>query len=187
MQKVVILDRDGVINYDSVNYIRSPAEWLPIEGSLEAIASLHANGYRVFVITNQSGLARGFFSVAVLEAIHRKMLSAVEQSGGRIERVFYCPHHPDEHCQCRKPQTGLVDQLKSYLKSDLPGVPFIGDSLTDLQTAYASGCLPILVETGKGQQTLRSLTDPLPLVFKDLAASARWIITENGSIPTHPG
>ena len=187
MQKVVILDRDGVINYDSVNYIRSPAEWLPIEGSLEAIASLHAVGYRIFVITNQSGLARGFFSLEVLEAIHNKMLSTVERAGGRIEQVFYCPHHPDDHCSCRKPEIGLVDQLKSYLGSDLAGAPFVGDSLSDLLAAKASGCVPVLVKTGKGQQTLSALSAPLPLVFKDLAEFSRWIIDEGGVLSTHPG
>ena len=187
MQKVVILDRDGVINHDSENYIRSPAEWLPIEGSLEAIAKLYSAGFRIFVITNQSGIARGYLSAESLQAIHQKMLLAVEQSGGRIERVFFCPHHPQDGCQCRKPQTGLIDQLRNYLQTDITGTPFVGDSLSDLQVAHASGCLPILVKTGKGQQTLRNLTAPLPLVFSDLAASAQWIIDETGAWPTRPG
>lgn len=187
MQKIVILDRDGVINYDSDDYIRSPEEWLPMEGSLEAIAHLHKAGYRIFVVSNQSGLARGIIKPEALEAIHEKMTLAVQQSGGQLERIFYCPHHPDDHCACRKPKTGLLEQLVSYLRFDIGGTPFIGDSLTDLQAAQSFGCLPILVRTGNGQETLAKLTAPLPLVFNDLAATAEWLINQTGPVSTHPG
>ena len=175
MRKIVILDRDGVINHDSDDYIRSPEEWLPIAGSLEAIARLHHCGFRIFVVTNQSGVARKYFSLDTLAAIHTKMIDAVVAYGGEIERIFYCPHHPDDHCQCRKPKTGLIDQLEDHLCFKLEGEPVVGDSLTDLQAARQSGCLPILVKTGKGQRTLRQLSAPLPKIFADLATFSEWI------------
>jgi len=187
MHKIVILDRDGVINHDSDDYIRSPEEWLPIAGSMEAIAHLHRCGFRIFVVTNQSGVARKYFSADTLAAIHTKMINAVESCGGMIERIFYCPHHPHDNCECRKPKTGLIKQLETHLNFKLEGEPFVGDSLTDLQAARDSGCLPILVKTGKGQLTLAQLTVPLPEVFADLAAFTKWITGQGPFITTHPG
>ncbi|WP_296750827.1 D-glycero-beta-D-manno-heptose 1,7-bisphosphate 7-phosphatase [Thiobacillus sp.] len=152
--KLIILDRDGVINFGSAQFIKSPEEWKPIPGSLEAIARLTREGWRVVVATNQSGLARGLFEMATLNAIHAKMHKAVAQAGGRIEAVFYCPHSADMECSCRKPKPGLFDEIAARYGQDLQDVPAIGDSLRDLQAAAEVGCLPMLVETGKGRKTL---------------------------------
>jgi D-glycero-D-manno-heptose 1,7-bisphosphate phosphatase len=152
--KLIILDRDGVINFDSDQFIKSPDEWKPIPGSLEAIARLTREGWRVVVATNQSGLARGLFEMATLNAIHAKMHKAVAQAGGRIEAVFYCPHAADMNCDCRKPKSGLFDEIAARYGRDLHGVPAIGDSLRDLQAAASVGARPLLVRTGKGEKTL---------------------------------
>ena len=170
---LVILDRDGVINEDSDHYIRSPEEWIPIPGSIEAIARLAKAGYRIAVATNQSGLARGYFDAATLAAMHKKMHSLVEAAGGRIDYVAVCPHGPDDACTCRKPAPGLIREIGEHFGRELAGVPAIGDSLRDLLAAEALGCAPILVRTGKGLSTLRAhgpqLRD-LP-VYDDLAAA----------------
>jgi D-glycero-D-manno-heptose 1,7-bisphosphate phosphatase len=155
----VILDRDGVINEDSDAYIKSPQEWVPIEGSIEAIADLHVNGYKVVVATNQSGLARNLFDEFELAKIHQKMCSVVEEAGGFIDGIFFCPHGPDENCGCRKPKTGLLEAIAEEFDISLEGVPFIGDSLKDVQAAKAAKCFPILVQTGKGNQTLAAMND----------------------------
>lgn len=152
--KLIILDRDGVINFDSDKFIKSPDEWKPIPGSLEAVARLNQNGYRVVVASNQSGVGRGLFDMATLNAIHAKMHKALAQFGGRIDAVFYCPHAADSQCGCRKPRPGLFQQIAERFHLDLSGVPAIGDSLRDLQAAAEVGCLPMLVETGKGRKTL---------------------------------
>jgi len=152
--KLIILDRDGVINFGSDQFIKSPDEWKPISGSLEAIARLTREGWRVVVATNQSGLARGLFEMATLNAIHSKMHKAVAQAGGRIEAVFYCPHAADMNCDCRKPKSGMFDEIAARYGSDLRGVPAIGDSLRDLQAAANVGASPWLVRTGKGERTL---------------------------------
>jgi D-glycero-D-manno-heptose 1,7-bisphosphate phosphatase len=152
--KLIILDRDGVINFDSDQFIKSPDEWKPIPGSLEAIARLTREGWRVVVATNQSGLARGLFEMATLNAIHAKMHKAVAQAGGRIEAVFYCPHAADMNCDCRKPRSGLFDEIAARYGRDLQDVPAIGDSLRDLQAAASVGASPWLVRTGKGERTL---------------------------------
>lgn len=159
--KYIILDRDGVINIDSDNYIRRPEEWHPIPGSLEAIAKLYQAGYTIVVATNQSGLERGYFTQETLDAIHQKMLSMVSKAGGHIEHIFFCPHSPDTHCVCRKPKPGLVHQFESIYGVSCEKItpPFVGDSLRDLQAAVASGCQPILVKTGKGLATLEKLVD----------------------------
>lgn len=170
--KIVILDRDGVINFDSDQFIKSPAEWKPIPGSLEAIARLNQAGYRVVVATNQSGVGRQLFDMDTLNAIHDKMHKAVAAVGGRIDAVFYCPHAADSKCDCRKPQPGMFQRIASCYNIDLTSVPAVGDSLRDLQAAAAAGALPMLVLTGKGQKTQAEggLPDDT-LVFPDLAAA----------------
>jgi D-glycero-D-manno-heptose 1,7-bisphosphate phosphatase len=153
--KVIILDRDGVINEDSDDYIRSAEDWVPIPGSLEAIARLHHAGWRVLVASNQSGLARGYFTIDDLNAMHRKMNRELARHGARIEAVFFCPHAPTDDCQCRKPRPGLLKDIAIRLQLDLTGVPVVGDSLRDVQAAQAVGARPVLVMTGKGGRTLR--------------------------------
>lgn len=176
--KLVILDRDGVINEDSDEYIKGPDEWIPIPGSLEAIATLHQEGYEVVLATNQSGLGRGLFTIEALDQIHGKMLQAVEQAGGKIEAILYCPHHPDENCDCRKPKPGMLLDLQDRLQMDLIGVPFIGDSFRDIEAGLAAGCQPILVMTGKGKATLAKHHDELEQVpvYENLATAVRAII-----------
>jgi D-glycero-D-manno-heptose 1,7-bisphosphate phosphatase len=151
--KLVILDRDGTINEDSDQYIKSPAEWKPIAGSLEAIARLTQNGWRVAVATNQSGIARGLFDMSTLNAIHTEMHRAVVQAGGRIDAIFFCPHAADSNCECRKPKPGLLREIGSRFGVELDSVPMIGDSLRDVEAAAAVGAQPWLVLTGKGRQT----------------------------------
>ncbi len=171
--RLIILDRDGVINEDSDAYIKSPAEWVPIPGSLVAIARLNHEGWRVVVASNQSGLARGLFDIDTLMRIHEKMLRAVAQLGGAIDAVFFCPHGPEDHCHCRKPKPGLLEDIGARLRVDLRGIPAVGDSRRDLDAAMQVGALPILVRTGKGQQTLAQGTGLLDApVFDDLAAVA---------------
>ena len=151
--KLVILDRDGTINQDSDQYIKSPAEWKPIPGSLEAIARLTQGGWRIAVATNQSGLSRGLFDMSTLNAIHAEMHRAVGQAGGRIDAIFFCPHAADSNCECRKPKPGLLHEVASRFGVDLEGVPMIGDSLRDVTAAAAAGAQPGLVLTGKGRKT----------------------------------
>jgi len=171
--KLVVLDRDGVINLDSDQYIKSPEEWTPIPGSLEAIARLTQAGFRVVVATNQSGLGRGLFDMATLNAMHNKMHKAVNQLGGRIDAVFFCPHAQDAGCACRKPQPGMLLEIAERYKLALADVPVIGDSLRDLQAASAAGARPVLVLTGKGEKTLRAGGLPEGTeIHKDLAAAA---------------
>lgn len=177
MNKLVILDRDGVINQDSDRFIRSPDEWQPIPGSLEAIARLSRAEYKVVVITNQSALARGYYDMETLTAIHAKMLSLLHEKGGKIEAIFFCPHGPDDGCDCRKPLPGLFEELARRSGRDLKGVPAVGDSLRDLVAAVRVGALPVLVKTGKGRRTMKELAGEPALaavphvpVYKDLAA-----------------
>lgn len=153
-KKILLLDRDGVINFDSDDYIKSVAEWIPIPGSLEAIAEASKAGFRIFVVTNQSGLARGYFDQATLDAMHRKLIEGVEAFGGHIEAIYFCPHGPDDQCQCRKPNPGMLLQIQQDHRLNLEGVPLVGDSLKDIQCAHAVGATGILVETGKGLRTL---------------------------------
>lgn len=169
--KLVILDRDGVINQDSPDYIKSADEWLPMPGSLEAIAKLTHAGFQVAVATNQAGLAKGKFDQGALEAMHEKMLGLVEGAGGQIDLIVYCPHHPDENCTCRKPQPGLLREIERELGVPLAGVPFVGDKLSDINAARNAGCKPVLVLTGKGEQTLADYPELNGQVdvYKDLA------------------
>jgi D-glycero-D-manno-heptose 1,7-bisphosphate phosphatase len=171
--KLIILDRDGVINEDSDMYIKSVAEWRPLPGSAEAIAALNHAGYRVVVATNQSGIGRGLFDTATLNQMHAKMNRVVAQAGGHIDAVFFCPHKNDDHCECRKPKPGMYREIARRYERDLTGVIAVGDSLRDLQAAAAVGCQPVLVKTGKGLQTLVAGNLPAgTLVFDDLAAVA---------------
>jgi D-glycero-D-manno-heptose 1,7-bisphosphate phosphatase len=171
--KLVILDRDGVINFDSDKFIKSPEEWKPIPGSLEAIARLTQAGFRVVLATNQSGLGRGLFDMATLNAIHDKMHKAVNQQGGRIDAVFFCPHAQDAGCACRKPQPGMLLEIAARFNVALAEVPAIGDSLRDLQAASSAGARPILVLTGKGEHTLKAGGLPEGTeIHQDLAAAA---------------
>jgi D-glycero-D-manno-heptose 1,7-bisphosphate phosphatase len=176
--KLAILDRDGVINYDSDQYIKSPAEWRPIPGSIEAIARLNQNGYHVAVATNQSGIGRGLFDMATLNAINDKMMEMVFRQGGRIDALFFCPHTAAEECSCRKPRTGMLEEIAARFHTELKGVPSIGDSLKDLQAAETVGAQPILVMTGKGQKTQEDGGMPKKtLVFADLAEASRHLIS----------
>ena len=175
--KLVILDRDGVINHDSASYIKSPEEWKPIAGSLEAIALLNQAGYRVLVATNQSGIGRGLFDMATLNAIHDKMHRALSLVGGRVDGIFYCPHANDAGCACRKPRPGLLDEISKRFGVSLDGVPFIGDSLRDLQAGAAVSAQPVLVLTGKGKKTCKD--GDLPegtVVHADLAEAVRSLL-----------
>ena len=151
--KLIILDRDGVINQDSDAFIKSPDEWIPIPGSLEAIARLNQAGYRVVVATNQSGIARRLFDMATLNAIHQKMHAATQAVGAEIDTIFFCPHTADENCDCRKPKPGMLHEIAKRFDVSLKGVPTVGDSLRDLQAGFICGCVPYLVMTGKGEKT----------------------------------
>ena len=174
--KLVILDRDGVINYDSDQFIKSPDEWRPIPGSLAAIARLNQWGYRVVVATNQSGIGRGLFEMDTLNSIHDKMMKSAAQFGGRIDAVFFCPHTNVDQCDCRKPKPGMLHEIASRYNTDLAGVPLVGDSLRDLQAAAAIGAQPMLVMTGKGVKTVDNPElPPSTLVFPDLAGAVAYI------------
>jgi len=176
--KLIILDRDGVINRDSEQFIKTPDEWRPIPGSLEAIARLNHAGFRVVIATNQSGIGRGLFEMATLNAIHEKMHKALALAGGRIDALFYCPHTADASCECRKPRTGMLKEIGLRFGVDLAGVPCIGDSLRDLTAAAAVGAQPILVLTGKGEQTLREGEFPEnTVIFPDLAFAASALLS----------
>ena len=175
--KLIILDRDGVINFDSAQFIKSPDEWKPIPGSLAAIARLNHAGYRVVVATNQSGVGRGLFEMDTLNAIHEKMLKALAQVGGRIDAIFFCPHTSADNCACRKPKPGMLIEISNRFNTNLSGVPAIGDALRDLQAAVAVGAKPMLVLTGKGKKT--AIDPELPagtLIFPDLAAAVAHLL-----------
>lgn len=170
--KLIILDRDGVINQDSDDYIKSPEEWIPIPGSLEAIARLNHAGYHVVVASNQSGIGRGYFNLETLNQIHQKMHKRLTEVGGVIEAIFFCPHTPDDHCHCRKPAIGMFQTISERMRCSLKNVPFVGDTLTDITTARVAAMSPILVRTGKGERTLeksRAATADVP-VFDNLEA-----------------
>lgn len=177
---VVVLDRDGVINEDSPDYIKSVAEWQPIPGSLEAIAKLTAIGTRVVVVTNQAGLARGLFGQAALDRIHEHMTQAVRGAGGELAGIYYCPHHPNAGCDCRKPRPGLLRQAERDLGVTLEGVPFVGDKTSDVEAAQAVKARPILVRTGNGRETERALAGSDVEVFDDLATAVGALLREQG-------
>jgi len=180
--KLVIIDRDGVINEDSDAYIKSAEEWVPIPGSLEAIALLNQSGFRVVVATNQSGIGRGLFDMQSLNAIHARMHRALAAIGGRIDAVFFCPHTSEDNCICRKPKPGMFLQIGKRYGVELAGTPAIGDSTRDLEAAALAGCMPLLVRTGKGEATLASGKLPSgTIVFDNLAMAARHVITLDGT------
>jgi D-glycero-D-manno-heptose 1,7-bisphosphate phosphatase len=172
--RLLILDRDGVINYDSDDYIKSPEEWQPIPGSLSAIARLKQAGFTIAIASNQSGIARGYYTIATLNAIHQKMQQALQVYDARIDAIFYCPHGPNDHCNCRKPKPGLLLQIADHFQTPLTGVPFIGDSLRDLQAAQAVGCQPIFVQTGKPIED-ETLLQNIPC-YTNLAAASDALI-----------
>ena len=175
--KLVILDRDGTINFDSDRFIKSPDEWRPLPGALEAIARLNGAGYHVAVATNQSGIERGLLDMNALNAIHAKMLKAVQQAGGHIDVIYYCPHSVDADCRCRKPSPGMFVDIGQRLNVSMAGVPCIGDGLRDLQAAEAAGGKPVLVLTGKGAITLASGGLPKGTqTFTDLSAAVDAIL-----------
>ena len=168
--KLIVLDRDGVINHDSDQFIKAPDEWRPIPGSLEAVARLNHAGFRVVVATNQSGVGRGLLDIGTLNAIHEKMHKALAQVGGRLDAIFYCPHTADSQCECRKPKPGMLEEIGRRFNVDMTGVPCVGDSRRDLIAADAVGAQPMLVLTGKGETTLRDGNFPKnTVIFPDLA------------------
>ena len=171
--RLVVLDRDGVINKDSDAFIKSPDEWVAIPGSLEAIARLCDAGYTVAVATNQSGIARGYYDEKVLGAIHDKMLAGAREAGGKIDFIAFCPHGPDDGCDCRKPQPGLLKQIAEHYRAPLYDVPVVGDSLRDLQAAAAVGASPMLVLTGKGEKTANDMPEAFRAIpiYADLASA----------------
>ena len=184
--KLVILDRDGTINSDSDDFVKTPEEWLPLPGALEAIARLSHAGWHVVVASNQSGLGRGLFDVGTLNAMHAKMLKMLALQGGRMDAVFYCPHTAEDNCHCRKPRPGLFEQIGLRFGVPLKGVPTVGDSLRDALAGAAAGCEPHLVLTGKSEK-YRGLVPPqdLPpgtLVHQDLSAFADFILAREAEL-----
>ncbi|EKN46727.1 MULTISPECIES: D-glycero-beta-D-manno-heptose 1,7-bisphosphate 7-phosphatase [Pseudomonas syringae group] len=176
MVKLLILDRDGVINQDSDAYIKSVEEWIPIPGSIQAIAALSKAGWTVAIATNQSGIARGYYDLATLDAMHARLRELVAEQGGEVGLIVYCPHGPDEGCDCRKPRPGMLQTIARHYAADLKGLWFVGDSKGDLQAALAVDSQPVLVKTGKGQKTLAGGVPTGTLVFDDLAAVAAELI-----------
>ncbi|MGA9701339.1 D-glycero-beta-D-manno-heptose 1,7-bisphosphate 7-phosphatase [Pseudomonas sp.] len=176
MLKLLILDRDGVINYDSDAYIKSVAEWIPLPGSIEAIAQLSKAGWTVAIATNQSGIARGYYDIATLDAMHARLRALVAEQGGEVGLVVYCPHGPDAGCDCRKPKPGMLKIIAEHYKVPLAGIWFVGDSLGDLEAAKAVDSQPVLVKTGKGEKTQAKNLPVGTLIFDDLAAVAAELI-----------
>ncbi len=177
--KLIILDRDGVINEDSDDYIKHPDEWHPLPGSLEAIARLHQAGWTIAIASNQSGLARGLFDITALTDIHQKFRKALAQLGGTVDAIFVCPHGPDDSCLCRKPLPGLFYDIGHRFDTSLEGVPAVGDSLRDLKASAAAGCLPWLVQTGNGSKTQAKGDLPAGTrIAKDLADAVDQILSE---------
>jgi D-glycero-D-manno-heptose 1,7-bisphosphate phosphatase len=174
--RLVMIDRDGVINEDSAEFIKSVGEWRPIRGSLEAIAALHRGGFKVAVVTNQSGIGRGLYTEAALAAIHEHMRERVRAAGGELAGIYYCPHLPDDGCECRKPRPGMFRALERDLKLSVVGAPYIGDRLSDIEGAEAVGARPMLVRTGTGAVTEAMLGSRRVPVFDDLAAAARSLL-----------
>ena len=179
-RRLVILDRDGVVNRDSAEFVKTTAEWVPIPGSIEAIACLEKAGYTVTIASNQSGLGRGLFDRRALRAMHRKLRRLVSAAGGHVGRIVVCPHAPDAGCACRKPKPGLLHRLGRHYGADLANTPVIGDSLRDLEAAASVGARPILVRTGNGRKTEKTLPETLATIeiYDDLAAAAKALVKE---------
>jgi len=187
MHKIVILDRDGTINADSDDYIKTADEWQPLPGALEAIARLNHAGWHVVLASNQSGLGRGLFDMAALNAMHAKLIKLLAAKGGRVDAIFFCPHSPDEGCNCRKPLPGLFEQIAERYGMALDGVHAVGDTLRDLIAAVGVGCVPHLVLTGKDAGLAAMLQQGLPLpdgypagtrVHADLMGFAAWLLAQ---------
>lgn len=179
---MVIIDRDGVINQDSDSYIKSADEWIPISGSLEAISRLKKAGYLVTVASNQSGLARGFYSEETLKQIHDKMKQMLAVRGASVDGIFYCPHGPEANCVCRKPKPGLLIQIAHQFDIDLSVTPFVGDSISDIQAAQMANALPVLVRTGKGEHVMQNYPEAVDVpVYDDLAHFVRDTLKKNAS------
>lgn len=178
--KLVILDRDGVINHDSDDYIKSVDEWIAIDGSIEAIVRLNQAGYNVAVATNQSGISRGYFTISTLNAMHQKMYELVQLAGGHIDGVFFCPHSPSDQCECRKPEPGLLYEIADRFTVSLDNVFFIGDSFSDIQAARNANARPVLVRTGKGERTESKLSDSTVPVYDNLSATVKALL--NGDL-----
>lgn len=181
--RLIVLDRDGVINAESADYVRDADEWHPLPGSLEAIARLHEAGYRIFVVTNQAGIGRGIMSEDAVLRVHARMRDAVEQAGGAIAGIEYCPHSPDDGCECRKPRPGMLRKLEQESGCSLHDVPFVGDKLSDIDAALAAGARPVLVLTGYGEGTLARLrqagrADDVT-VYPDLAAFVNELLEQD--------
>lgn len=173
----VILDRDGVINFDSAQYIKSPEEWVPIPGSLSAIAQLNHYGFKVLIATNQSGIARGYYDESILANIHAKLIGELAAHGGKVEEIFYCPHRPEDECACRKPKPGMLYQMRHKYAIDFAQTFFVGDSLIDIEAAQKTGCLPLLVLTGNGKRALEQYPQLSHVqTFPNLALAAQYII-----------
>jgi len=177
--RLIILDRDGVINHDSADYIKSAKEWRPIDGSLEAIARLNHGGWRAIVATNQSGLGRGLFDYGDLFAMHDKLKHMLTEVGGHLDGIVFCPHTPDDDCDCRKPKPGMLRDIAHRLQIDLKQVPVVGDGLRDIQAARAADAQPILVRTGNGAQTEAECEGVA--VYDDLGAVADALIEREAS------
>lgn len=175
----MILDRDGVINLDSDAFIKSPDEWLPIPGSLKAIAELNRHGFKVVVITNQSGIGRGLFDLATLELMHDKMRQMLALLGGAIEAIYFCPHGPKQDCDCRKPKAGLFEQFARDKQVDLTQVYSIGDSFRDIAASVTAGAQPILVKTGKGLKTQQNHPELNIPIFENLYDATRYILSKS--------
>ncbi|MBI1731160.1 MAG: D-glycero-beta-D-manno-heptose 1,7-bisphosphate 7-phosphatase [Gammaproteobacteria bacterium] len=181
---LLILDRDGVINADSPDHIKSESEWKALPGSLGAISRANRAGYRVVILSNQSALGRGFMTIEDLNAIHQKLVLHLSQFGGNIEAFFFCPHKPDDNCTCRKPGTGLYRELAHRLGANVSGVPSIGDKLSDIEAAQAAGARPVLVRTGNGRDLEKSGKLPAGVpVHDDLRAAVEALLTESGARP----
>ena len=175
--KLIILDRDGVINEDSDDYIKSPDEWIPIAGSLEALGKLSQNGFKVIIITNQSGIGRKIFSIEMLNAIHKKMSINLAQYGGVIDGIFFCPCAPEENCNCRKPKSGLYNEVSDRSQISLENVFCVGDKITDIQAAQNARAKPILVKTGKENDDSGNIPKNIP-IYDDLLSFVNKVITE---------
>ena len=181
---LLILDRDGVINQDSDDYVKSADEWIPIPGSIEAMARLSQAGYQIAIATNQSGLGRGYFQQSDLDAMHVKMMRLLDEAGGKLAGIFFCPHTPDANCDCRKPKAGLIAQIEQALNCSAQNAFIVGDSLRDLEAGLLKNCTPLLVKTGKGERTIKKLQDePVAalndlLIFDDLAASCDFLLAQ---------
>ncbi|NVK73834.1 MAG: D-glycero-beta-D-manno-heptose 1,7-bisphosphate 7-phosphatase [Oceanospirillaceae bacterium] len=172
LKPIILLDRDGVINQDSDAYVKSVDEWQPIPGSIKSIAALSKAGFKVYVVTNQSGIARGYYDETTLQAMHDKMIALVEAEGGTIHGIQYCPHGPDDNCRCRKPKSGMIEAIEAELGLSFQNYPaiMVGDSLRDLQAGNFRGCSPVLVLTGNGRETQYKEIDFPFNIYTDLAA-----------------